>query len=174
MRRSMLGIALGGLTLVACQPTSLTRQEIAVQEQALQSQVAAWAKAFSNQERDSLATFYEHSDQLTMAWPDGERTGTWDEEAAKQQAFFTAAQQLNFVLQDPKVEILSPRVALVTFRHNMDVIVGDINPERRYFNGQGTLIWLRADDKSPWLIGAGQISETPQAPPEPSTRARRR
>ena len=174
MRRSMLAIAVGGVALGACQPASLTRQEIAVQEQVLQSRVAAWAKAFSNQQEDSLAAYYEQTDQLTVAWPDGDRSNSWDEEVAKEKTFFAGAQQVNLVVQDPQVEILDARVALVTFRHAMDVIIGDFNPERRYFPGQATLVWVRTDDKSPWLIRAAQLSETPQAAPAPTTPARRR
>jgi len=172
MRRSVLAIAVGGLILGACQPTSMTRQEIAVQEQALQAKVSAWAKAFSNQQVDSLATYYEQSDMLTVAWPDGDRSNSWDEEAAKQRTFFGEAQQLNLVLQDPQVEILDAHVALVTFRHAMDVIVGDINPEREYFTGQGTMVWMRADDSSPWMIRAAQMSETAQAAPAQPARRR--
>lgn len=172
MRRHMLLIAVGGLALAACQPRGMTRQEMAVQEQAVAARVDAWAKAFSNRQRDSLATFYEQSDFFTMAWPDGERTASWDEEAAKQMAFFGQANQLNLVLQDPQVEVLGTTVALVTFRHAMDVIVGEVNPERRYFTGQGTTVWVRADESAPWVIRAGQISETPQ-PPAPAPARRR-
>jgi hypothetical protein len=166
----MFLIAVGGLGLAACQG-AMTRQEIAVQEQALHARVDAWAKAFSNRQRDSLATFYEQTDLLTMAWPDGERTASWDEEAAKQMTFFGEANQLNLVLQDPQVEVLNARVALVTFRHAMDAIVGGVNPQRRYFAGQGTTVWVRADNNAPWVIRAGQLSETPQAAPaEPARR----
>jgi len=172
MRRHTFLFAVGGLALAACQPGTMTRQEIAVQEQALQARVAAWAKAFSNRQRDSLAGFYDQSDLLTMAWPDGERTASWDEETAKQMTFFGQTNQLNLVVQDPQVEFLSPRVALVTFRHAMDAIVGDLNPERRYFTGQGTTVWVRAADDAPWLIRAGQISETPQAAPAEPPRRR--
>ena len=174
MRRQMLMAALGGLALAGCQAGSMTRQEVAVQEQNLEARVQAWAKAFNNRQRDSLATFYDQTASLSMAWPDGDRRNGWDEESAKQEEFFATARQVNLVLQDPRVDILSARAAVVTFRHAMDVIVGDVNPERRYFSGQGTLVWWRADEKSPWLIRAGQVSETPQAPPPPAAPARRR
>jgi hypothetical protein len=174
MRRHMFLMAVGALTLTACQPRSLTRQEMAVQEQALEARVAAWAKAFSNRQRDSLAAFYEQSEQFTFAWFDGERTSSWDEELAKQMSFFGRANQLNLVVQDARVELLATRAAFVTFRHAMDVIVGDVNPERRYFTGQGTMVWVRDGEKSPWLIRAGQISETPQPPPPPPAPTRRR
>lgn len=162
MRRQMLVLALGGLALAACRPATMTRQEIAVQEQHVGARVQGWAKVFSNRQRDSLATFYDQTGELSMAWPDGDRRTGWEEEKAKQEEFFGMARQVNLVLQDPQVEILSPTAALVTFRHAMDIIIGDANPERRYFTGQGTMVWTRADDRSPWVIHAGQVSETPQ------------
>jgi len=162
MRRQMLVMALGGVALTACQPAAMTRQEIAVQEQNLEARVQGWAKAFSNRQRDSLATFYEQTAGLSMAWPDGDRRNGWEEEAAKHEEFFTMARQVNLVLQDPQVEILSAGAAVVMFRHAMDLIIGDVNPERRYFTGQGIMVWTRADDRAPWLIHAGQVSETPQ------------
>lgn len=163
MYRQVIVIAAAGALLAGCQPQGMTRQEVAAQQQALEGKVAAWATAFSNRQRDSLATFYEQTAELTMAWPDGDRTNSWDEEAEKQRAFFTEARQVNFVLQNPSTVLLSPTSAVTTFRHAMDVIVGEVNPERRYFPGQGTLVWVRADGKSPWLIRAGQVSATAQA-----------
>jgi hypothetical protein len=172
MRRQMLVMALGGVALAGCQPAALSRQEIAVQEQNVEARLEAWAKAFSNRQLDSLATFYDQTEGLSMAWPDGERRNGWEDEAAKHEEFFNQARQVNLVLQDPRVEILSPTAAIVTFRHAMDVILGDVNPERRYFPGQGTMLWTRVDERSPWVIQVGQISETPQ--PVPTAPARRR
>lgn len=163
MRRQMLVMALAALAVPACRPATMTRQEIAAQEQTLQSRVQAWAKAFSNRQRDSLATFYDQVGNLSMGWPDGDRRSGWAEEAAKQEEFFGLARQVNLVVQDPQVEILSPTAAVVTFRHAMDVIIGEVQPERRYFTGQGTLLWTRADDDSPWVIHIGQVSEAAQA-----------
>jgi type II secretory pathway pseudopilin PulG len=166
----MLVMAVGGVVLAACRPGAMTRQEIAVQEQNLQARVQAWARAFNNRQRDSLATYYDQAAGLSVAWPDGDRRNGWDEEAAKQEEFLTMARQVNLVLQDPRVEILSSTAAVVTFRHAMDVIIGDVHPERRYFTGQGTMVWTRADDRSPWVIHAGQVSETPQQVSEGTAR----
>ena len=174
MRRQMLVTALGGLALAACQPASLSRQETAVQEQRLTERVQAWATAFSNRQRDSLATFYDQTDNLSMTWPDGDRRNGWAEESAKHEEFFGMARQVNLVVQDRQVRILSPNTAVVTFRHAMDVIVGNVTPERRYFTGHGTFVWTRADDASPWVIEVGQVSETPQpAAPTPAPARRR-
>jgi len=162
MRRQMLGAVLAGVALAACRPAAMTRQEIAVQEQNLDARVQGWARAFSNRDRDSLATFYDQTAALSMAWPDGDRRSGWEDEMAKHQEFFNLARQVNLVLQDPRVEVLSPSAAIVTFRYAMDVIIGEVSPERRYFTGQGTMVWTRVDDRSPWVIHVGQISETPQ------------
>jgi hypothetical protein len=164
MWREKLAIGVVGL-LVACQPGTMTRQERGVQEQAVQGRLNDWAKAFSNRDVDSLATFYDSSSTMTFAWPDGERTTGWKAEGEKEHQFFQTARQVNLVLQNPTVEILSPLVALTTFRHAMDVIMGDVNPERRYFTGSGTLVWTRPDAKGTWVIHAGQVSETPPPPP---------
>ncbi len=163
MWREKLAIGMVGV-VVACQPATMTRQERGVQEQAVQARLNDWAKAFSNREASALATYYDSSATTTMAWPDGERTNGWEAEAAKERQFFQEARQVNFVLQNPVVEVLSAGVAITTFRHAMDLIVGDVNPERRYFTGQGMLVWTRPNDKGTWVISAGQVSETAPTP----------
>jgi hypothetical protein len=163
MWRDKVVIGMAG-ALIACQPT-MTRQERAVEEQALQARTNGWAKAFSNRQTDSLATYYEQSDLLRVGWPDGQRTSSWQEESAKQQEFFAAASQVNLVVQDLAVEINSPTMATTTFRHAMDVILGGLTPPRRYFTGLGTLVWTRENARASWVIHAGQISETPGATP---------
>jgi ketosteroid isomerase-like protein len=171
MWRETLAIGMVGV-VVACQPAAMTRQERAVQEQAVQARLNDWAKAFSNRDAKSLAAFYDSSAATTMVWPDGERANGWDAEVAKEQQFFQMARQVNFVLQNPAVEVLSPTVAITTFRHAMDEIIGDVNPERRYFTGQGTLVWTRPNDQGTWVIHAGQMSETPPPPPPQPQRKR--
>jgi ketosteroid isomerase-like protein len=172
MWRKQLVLAAVGL-LAGCMPSKLSRQDLAVEEQALDARVNGWAKAFSNQQLDSLATYYEQSDMLSMAWPDGQVSQTWEEEAAFQKAFFDAAGQVNLVVQDLGIEVVSPTIAIMTFRHATDVITEQGTPQRRYFTGVGTLVWMRANARSPWLIHTGQLSETPAAPQPPPPAARR-
>jgi ketosteroid isomerase-like protein len=167
MWREKLAIGMVGV-LVACQPAAMTRQERSVQEQAVQGRLNDWAKAFSNREANALATFYDSTETTMMAWPDGERTTGWEAEAAKERQFFQMARQVNFVLQNPVVEVLSPTLAITMFRHAMDLIIGDVNSERVYFTGLGTLVWTRPNDKGTWVITVGQVSET--APPRAAMR----
>jgi ketosteroid isomerase-like protein len=167
MWREKLAIGMVGV-VVACQPAAMTRQERGVQEQAVESRLNDWAKAFSNREANALATFYDSTETTTMAWPDGDRTNGWEAEAEKERQFFQAARQVNFVVQNSVVDVVSPTVAITTFRHAMDLIIGDVNPERVYFTGLGTLVWTRPNDKATWVISVGQVSET--APPRAALR----
>lgn len=171
MWRETLVVGMVG-ALAACQTGKLTQQERNVQEQAVEARLEGWAKAFSNRQTDSLAGYYDQSQALTFAWPDGDRTTGWEAEAAKQHDFFQTGRQVNLVLQNPTVDVLTTTSAVATFRHAMDVIVGNINPERRYFTGQGTFVFTRENEHSPWVIHAGQMSETPP-PAQPSGRQRR-
>ncbi len=173
MLRHSLVIGLACVGLAACQP-SMSRQERAVEEQVIRDQLTAWTRAFTNRQQDSLAMFYHQSPDLTVAWPDGKRSSGWEEEQQAQRAFFSQAGQVNLVLQDVRVEVFTPTLAQVTFRHTADLIVGDINPQRRYFTGSGTMIWMKPDARGSWVIHTEQISETPAAPPAPAAPARRR
>jgi ketosteroid isomerase-like protein len=174
MMRHTLLIGLACVALAGCE-RPLTPQQRAVAEQALRDRVTGWARTFSNRERDSLASYYEQTPEFTFAWPAGQRTNGWADESKHQQDFFTAVTQTNLVLQDLKVEVLTGSVALVTFRHSADFIVGGsgANPSRHYFTGSGTMVWVRADPKAPWLLHAGQVSETPPVQ-EPIAPGRRR
>jgi hypothetical protein len=174
MVRHTLLIGLACVGLAACEQ-HMTPQDRAVEEQLLRDRVTGWARAFSNRNRDSLATFYEQTPEFTFAWADGRQTNGWDEESKAQQDFFANVTQTNLVPQDVKVEVFTPAVALVTFRHTADFIVGGTgaNPVRNYFSGLGTMIWTKPDAKGLWLLRAGQLSATPP-PPAPAAPAGRR
>jgi ketosteroid isomerase-like protein len=174
MLRHTLVIGLTCIGLAACgQP--ITRQDRAVEQQRVQDRVAGWARAFSNRDRDSLASFYDTTPQFTFAWADGRRTSGWEDESKAQQEFFANVTQTNLVLQDVTVEVFSPTVALATFRHSADFIVGGSggNPARNYFTGLGTMVWTKPDPKGLWVLHAGQLSATPP-PPAPAGPAGRR
>ncbi|MDH3496798.1 MAG: nuclear transport factor 2 family protein [Gemmatimonadota bacterium] len=173
MLRHNLVIGLACVGLAACQP-SMTRQERAVEEQVIRDQLTAWTRAFSNRQQDSLAMFYHQSPDLTVAWPDGHRSSGWEEEEQAQRVFFSKVGQVNFVVQDVRVQVFSPTLAQATFRHASDVIMGDLNPERQYFTGSGTMIWMKPDPRGNWVIHTEQVSETPAAAPPPAAPARRR
>ncbi len=66
---------------------------------------------------------------------------------------------MNFVMQSPEVQLLSPTVALVTFRHSTDIF----RRQRRQpvSSGYGTMVWRREGDRPEWKIIAEHISLNP-------------
>ena len=172
MRHTLL-LGLACIGLAAC-GTRMTPQERSVQEGVVRDRVTAWARTFSNRDRDSLASYYEQTSDFTFAWPDGRRTNGWEQESKAQDEFFTNVTQTNLVPQDVQVEVLSPTVAVATFRHSADFIVGGGggNPTRDYFTGLGTMVWVKPDPKGSWVLNAGQLSKTPVPAPAPAGRRR--
>lgn len=157
-------IGLAGAAVVSC-TARMTPQERAVEEQVVRDRTTAWVRALNNRAVDSLATFYLQTPALTAAWPGGQRTNGWEEEAGVQRDYLREIRTLNFVAQDVRVEVLGAGAALATFRTSADEIRGT---ERDLFTGQGTLVWVRPEPRGPWVIRAQHLSRTPSAPPPPA------
>jgi hypothetical protein len=155
VRRTLL-IGLAGAGLASCTPR-MTPQERSVEEQVVRDRTNAWIRQFNNRNRDSLATYYLQSSDLTVAWP-GSRSSGWDDESATQQEYFRGVSTLNLVAQDLRVEVLAPNVALATFRHSTDEIRGT---DRDLYSGNGTLVWVRPEPRSAWVIRAAHLSRAP-------------
>jgi ketosteroid isomerase-like protein len=171
LRRTLL-IGLASVALAAC-AQKMTRQERAVEEQVVRDRLTAWDRVLNNKDLDSLAQFYLQSPEVTVAWPDGHRTNGWDEESQSLRDFFGKVASINLVMQDVKVYVLGPTVAITTFRHSADLIL--YTTEREIFSGLGTLVWVKPDSKSPWVIQAEQLSRSPApAPAAPAPAPARR
>src|SRR3990172_771355 len=85
--------------LVACGPQQLSRQELAVEEQAIQQQIQLWEQSLNSVKPDSMALVYEHSSAFTAAWPEGKRTRGWDQEEQAQRDFAAQTTAFNFDVQ---------------------------------------------------------------------------
>jgi len=168
MRWSMLLPLALAAALVACGPQQLTRQEIAVEEQAIQRQVQLWEQSWNSVKPDSMALVYERSPAFSAAWPDGKRTSGWDEEEQAQRDFAMRTKALNFDVQQPVIEILSPSVALTTFSHTTDLT--DSLSGRALYSGRGTIVWVKDPTERVWKIHTVQVSRTPAAPQQPGRR----
>jgi hypothetical protein len=166
----LLPLALA-MMLVACAPRELTRQERAVEEQMLQGRVDLWEKSLNTLKPDSMALTYEQSADFSAAWPSGTRTRGWEQEAQAQKDFVARTSAFNFDLQEPVIEVLSPSIAVVTFRYAADV-ADSLTKERALFSGQGTMVWRKDPADKTWKIHTVQTSRSPQ--PAQPTGARRR
>ncbi len=156
----LLPLALA-VALVACAPQSLTQQERAVEEQMIQGRVQLWEQSLNTLKPDSMALTYEHSPEFSAAWPDGKRTRGWEQEEQAQKDFAARTKSFNFDVQDPVIEVLTPALAVVTFRHASDV--ADSVSARALYSGQGTMVWRKDRSDKTWKIHTLQISRTPVA-----------
>jgi ketosteroid isomerase-like protein len=154
-RTLLAGVA--GVVLAACAP-KMTPQERAVEEQLVRDRTTGWVRALNNRAADSLATYYLQTADLTVVWPGGQRTYGWEEEATAQREFLRGLTGLNLGPQDVRVEVMGQTAALVTFRHSTDEIRGT---DRDIFSGDGTLVWVKPDSRSPWVIRAQHLSRSP-------------
>ncbi len=62
---------------------------------------------------------------------------------------------MNFVMTDPAVEVLTPRIALTTFSHSTDVVRLS---GRMVEAGHGTLLWMKDAEDGAWKIYLQQLA----------------
>ena len=154
MVRSKLMLVLLCVTLAACSP-ELTQRERMLEEQAVQEQLNTWVRVLNNAKLDSLDAMYYDAPEMRIMWPDGRRSRGPDEVAQAWRALYGGIQYMNFVMTDPVVEVLSPRVALTTFSHSTDIVRLS---GRTVEAGHGTLIWMKDPDSGVWKIYLQQLA----------------
>ena len=163
----LLPLALA-LALVACAPQRLTQQERAVEEQLIQGRVQLWEQGMNSLKPDSMGMLYEQAAEFSEAWPDGKMIRGWEQQQQALQDFAGRTKSFNFDVQDPVIDVLTPTVAVVTFRHASDV--ADSVAARALYSGLGTMVWVKDPNDKVWKIHTLQIGRTPA--PEPAGRRR--
>ncbi len=154
----LLPLALAG-TAAACAP-KLTPQQAAVEEQVIEGQLKLWERGMISLQPDSMALVYEHSPNVTSAWPDGKVTHGWQAEEQAQKDFAADTQTYNFDVQNDATQVLSTSIALTTFRHTTDVTD---KAGRALYSGAGMIVWLKDPQDNTWRIHAIEVSRTPSA-----------
>jgi uncharacterized protein (TIGR02246 family) len=146
MRRSHLLLVLAGATLLACYAEMSLRARTEA-EREVQARFDTWVRAMNNMDLDSLLVLHNPVPELTVIWPDGRVARGWEEESAQHEQSMQGVDRVNFGVQNVEIQVLSPAVALVTFRHSTDVILAD-GERGSPTAGSVTLVWTkdRADD----------------------------
>lgn len=160
---------LGLGAVLACEQELSTRERI-VQRELVEDRLNSWVRVMNNAAptrrrgpearreqagaMDSLFAMYAEEDDLIVIWPDGQHTQGWEEMQEGWRSLYGAIEGLNFVLQSPTVRVLSPSVAVSTFRHSTDMR-RDLQ-QTNVRAGYGTLIWIRGEDGS-WRIHLSHI-----------------
>ncbi len=158
MLRSKMLLGLAGLLVAGC-AQRLSRQVIAVEEQAVRERVTEWARAVNNRDTRELAAFYHQVPELTVAWTSGTRTRGWEEEHEEQRRFFRSIARSNLVISDLSIEILSATAAVTSFHHSSDII--KTSTDRDIFSGNGTIVWMKDEADNMWKIHTAQLSRNP-------------
>lgn len=152
MRRFVLGATVAA-ALAACGGSGPATDPPAAAE--VQARFQSWVRAWNAARPDGLDPFYLHKSHLSVAWPNGERTRGWDEEAALQRRTLPTVTAMNLDAQRPAVVLVRRNLALITFSFTLDMLAGGT---RQIGPGQGMMLWQK--EGGSWVIYAAQISLT--------------
>ncbi|UCG88433.1 MAG: nuclear transport factor 2 family protein [Gemmatimonadota bacterium] len=150
MRQSHLLVLLASTTLVACSPEMSLRAR-AEAEQEVRARFDTWVRAMNNMDMDSLLLMHHAVPELTVIRADGRVAHGWEEEEALHQEAMEGVDRINFGVQNVEVQVLTRRIALVTFRHSTDVILEDGERGEPYA-GHVSMVWLRDREDDQWKI----------------------
>jgi ketosteroid isomerase-like protein len=125
------------------------------QRELVEARLNTWTRVINNKATDSLFALYHQGDSLRVMWPNGRRTIGWEATRQAWRDFYGQTDYMNFVVQSPTVEILSPTVAVATFRHSTDIVRGGRRQPVR--PGYGTVIWKKDADGN-WKIYISQVA----------------
>ena len=151
--RGQLPSAALAVILAACGGTDPVNDPPLVAE--VQARFEAWVTAWNARQPAGLEPFYLHKPHLTVAWPNGERTRGWDEEAALQRRLLPTVSVMNLDPQAPTIVLVRRDLALVTFAFSLDMLAGGT---RQIGPGQGMMLWQK--EGRAWVIWAAQMSLT--------------
>ncbi len=159
MRWSTIPVAIASVVLLGCESIELSRQQRAVEEQAVERRVTDLATAMNNQALEDLAGLYVNSPDLSVLWIEGNTARGFEEFELMMQDFYGRARLMNFALLSPEVEVLTSSVAVVTFRHSVDIQWFDTR--RDVWSGHGTLVLTKDPVDELWKIRRQHVSVNP-------------
>ncbi len=159
MRVLQATMLLGFAALIGCQPAGLTPQQEIVQRGRVEERVQQWNQHLNNAAIDQLLAMYDESETVMSIWTDGSRGVGQEEHEGALRNFYGMIQFVNFNAQNPEIEVLSAGVAVVTFRHSVDMVLNDTR--RDPFSGLGTLVWVRSPEDDTWRIHTQHLSRNP-------------
>ena len=150
MRFRQLMVGTAALGLVACGARDLTTTERSVEQGRVQARFEQWTQQVNNRDLDSMATMYNPSPDLIVAWSDGFRTTGLEDHLTRTDDFYNAIQFMNMVPQNPVHQVLSASVATTSFRYSIDMVLNDTS--RDPYSGQANLIWVKDPADQQWRI----------------------
>ncbi len=159
MRWSTCSVAIASVFLLGCESPGLSRQQRAVEEQTVQNRVTEWTNALNNRAVEDLMGLYLNSPDLSVLWIEGNTAKGFDEFDQMIQNFYMNSSFMNFAVQSPEVDVLTATVAVVTFRHSVDIQWFD--NQRDLWGGHGTLVLIKDPVDERWKIRRQHVSLNP-------------
>ena len=160
MRWSTLCVVLSGAAVVGCESAPrLTQQQRAVEEQFISNRLSAWTTALNNGDQDTLMGLYDTSAWLNVVWPDGRSAIGFDELEQSIADTYNLWDMVNYGPISPDVDIIDERVAVVTYRHSLDIRF--VDTRRQVSSGHTTLVFVKDEEDGLWRIRRQHISVNP-------------
>ena len=159
MRWSTCSVAIASVFILGCESPGLSRQQRAVEEQTVQNRVTEWTNALNNRAVEDLMGLYLNSPDLSVLWIEGNTARGFDEFDKMIQNFYMNSSFMNFAVQSPEVDVLTATVAVVTFRHSVDIQWFD--NQRDLWGGHGTLVLTKDPVDERWKIRRQHVSLNP-------------
>ena len=110
-----------------------------------------WVRAICNMERDSVFAMYHKVPELRVFYPNGQVSIGWEEEHTRLREFFDRVEMVNLVTRGREVDVLSPTVAVTTFRFTLDALV-DGAPLQPSLVGTAAITWIKDETDERWKI----------------------
>lgn len=142
MRRSTLVLMAACAALIACSQ-DLTDRERMVETRRLEGRLDSWVAHMNNAKVDSVLTMYDSSNTLILVGLDDRTAVGLDQVSQNLRDFFGKISFMNFVDQDPKIDVLSKSVAITVFRHSTDIVLAN-RTRVPVQTGPGSMVWVRA------------------------------
>jgi hypothetical protein len=160
MRRSKWLLVLTCVAVMACSQ-EMTRREMLLEQQAVETRANAWVRVMANANLDSLVLYYDDSPTVNVVWPDGRMAKGFDNVGQNLREFYNSIQYMNIAMSQLEIEVLGRTSAQAVFRHSTDVV--DRNNQRAVFPGRGVLVWVKDADDNQWKIHTQLLSVNRQS-----------
>jgi len=154
IKRTVL-LPLMGVIALGCS-NRVTRQQRIVAEEAVRGRFQVWTRALNNRSLDTVAAMYLNDENIYVIDPGGQRFDGWEGVQQGIRDFYGSINYMNFVPQDPTIDVIAIDVTTTAFRHSTTI---DRPGGRLVTAGHGLLVWAKDPSDGLWRIRSQIISQ---------------
>lgn len=154
IKRTVL-LPLMGVIALGCS-NRVTRQQRIVAEETVRGRFQVWTRALNNRSLDTVAAMYLNDENIYVIDPGGQRFDGWEGVQQGIRDFYGSINYMNFVPQDPTIDVIAIDVTTTAFRHSTTI---DRPGGRLVTAGHGLLVWAKDPSDGLWRIRSQIISQ---------------